>query len=126
MENRTPWKSNSLISEKSFLFSLEIMKLYRKLKEGKEYDIGRQILRAGTSIGANVSEALAAQSKKDFISKMSIASKESRETHYWLLLINESRLITYDLRPLLSNCEEIMRILTAIVKTSKEKLKTEN
>jgi len=126
MENRTPWKSNSLIGEKSFTFSLEILKLYRVLKEKKEYDIGRQILRSGTSIGANVSEALAAQSKKDFISKMAIASKESRETHYWLLLIKESKLINADIRPLLVLCEELMRILTAIVKTSTKNLKTEN
>ncbi|MBK7410463.1 MAG: four helix bundle protein [Saprospirales bacterium] len=126
MKNRTPWKSNSLIEEKSFSFSLKIIGLYRKLKDQKEYDIGRQILRSGTSIGANVSEALAAQSKKDFISKMAIASKESRETHYWLRLLKESHLAPIDLNPMLSDCEEIIRILTAIVKTSIENLKTEN
>ncbi|MBK8489430.1 MAG: four helix bundle protein [Saprospirales bacterium] len=126
MKNRTPWKSNSLIEEKSFSFSLKIIGLYRKLKDQKEYDIGRQILRSGTSIGANVSEALAAQSKKDFISKMAIASKESRETHYWLRLLKESHLAPIDLNPMLSDCEEIIRIQTAIVKTSIENLKTEN
>ncbi|MBK6905375.1 MAG: four helix bundle protein [Saprospirales bacterium] len=125
MENGTPFKPKSVIGDKSFSFALKILNLYKELKNAKEYDIGRQILRSGTSIGANVSEALAAQSRRDFISKMAIASKESRETNYWLFLLKESRLTNYDLKPLLTDCDEILRILTAIVKTS-QKNQTEN
>ena len=126
MKKSTPFRSNSVIGEKSFSFALKILTLYKELKNLREYDIGRQILKSGTSIGANVSEALAAQSKRDFISKMAIASKESRETYYWLHLLKEGDLIQYDLNPLLFECDEILRILTAIVKTSQKNDPTKN
>jgi four helix bundle protein len=125
MEKGTPFKQKNVIGDKSFDFALKILFLYRELKTIREYDIGRQILRSGTSIGANVSEALAAQSKKDFISKMAIASKESRETFYWLHLIKKGNLTSFNLDPLLKDCDEILRILTAIVKTS-QKNQTKN
>ena len=76
------------------------------------------MLRSGTSIEANVEEAIAAQSKKDFIAKMSISSKEARETKYWLRLLNESKYINIDYLEYLKDIEEIINILTAIVKTS--------
>lgn len=79
-------KTNNTILEMSFEFSLQIIRLYKQLIEKKEYVLSKQVLRSGTSIGANVEEANAAQSKKEFIAKMSIASKEAKETRYWLRL----------------------------------------
>jgi four helix bundle protein len=76
-------------------------------------------LRSGTSIGANVEEALAGQSRKDFTSKLSIASKEARETRYWLRLLQASQMMKHEYSEYLSDIEEIIRILTAIVKTLK-------
>lgn len=76
----------NLIANKTFDFALSIIDLYIKLKKENEFIISKQIMRSGTSIGANVEEAIAAQSKKDFINKLSIASKEARETKYWLKL----------------------------------------
>lgn len=85
-------KTNNLIADKTFEFSLQIISLFIQLRAENEYVLSKQVLRSGTSIGANVSEAMAAQSKKDFINKMSIASKEARETKYWLRLLNQSEL----------------------------------
>lgn len=107
----------NVVRDKSFDFALRIIDLYKYLRyEKKEYVMSKQLLRSGTSIGANVEEAQAAQSKRDFISKMSIASKESRETHYWLRLLKYSSYISKD--DLLNDCEEIIRLLTSIVKSS--------
>lgn len=83
-----------------------------------EYVLSKQLLKSGTSIGANIEEALAGQSKKDFIAKMAIASKEARETKYWLLLIKESKLVEGDVSDYLNGIEEMIKILTSIVKTS--------
>lgn len=80
------------ILELSFRFSIEIIKLYKQLTGQKEFILSKQLLRSATSIGANVEEANAAQSKRDFIAKMSIASKEARETRYWLWLLDQSKL----------------------------------
>jgi len=96
-----------------------IIEVYKKLKEEHEFILSKQLLRSGTSIGANVFEAEAAQSKADFISKMSIASKEARETMYWLLLLEKSELVKMDYEPASKECESIIKILTSIVKTSK-------
>lgn len=85
-----------------------------------EYVLSKQFLRSATSIGANVNEATAAQSKKDFISKMSIASKEARETKYWVTLFEKSQIVILDYKSLLKEIDEISRILTSIVKTSSE------
>ena len=85
-------KTNNLIADKTFEFSLQIISLFIQLRAENEYVLSKQVLRSGTSIGANVSEAMAAQSKKDYINKMSIASKEARETKYWLRLLNQSEL----------------------------------
>ena len=98
----------SLVQQKSFTFALKIIKLYTKLQENREYVLSRQLLRSGTSIGANVTEATAGQSRKDFL-KMSIASKEARETRYWLELFKESELAPVDVTEQLSDVDELIR-----------------
>jgi four helix bundle protein len=108
----------SLVQQKSFAFALRIIKLYTKLLENREYVLSRQLLRSGTSIGANVTEATAGQSRRDFLAKMSIASKEARETKYWLELFKESDLAPVDVSEELRAVEELIRILTSIVKTT--------
>lgn len=112
----------SIVQQKSFQFSLKIIALYKKLNAEKEYIISKQLLRSGTSIGANIEEALAGQSKRDFIAKMSISSKEARETKYWLRLLKESELTNIDVKDLLDDIHELIRLLTAIVKTSQQNL----
>src|SRR5690349_9012736 len=102
--------AESLIRKKSFEFALVIISLYRKLQEQREYVLSKQLLRSGTSIGANVEEACAGQSRKDFLAKMSIASKEARETKYWLLLLHHSKLVDIDVTNELREADEIIRI----------------
>ena len=113
-------KTENKILELSFEFSLQIIQLYKILVEKKEFVLSKQLLRSGTSIGANVEEGIAAQTRKDFITKMSIASKEARETRYWLRLLDKSKLVDLDYSPYLSSIEHIINILTKIVKTSQE------
>ena len=108
----------NIILTKTFEFSISIIKLYSILIENKEYVLSKQLLRSATSVGSNAEEATAGQSRKDFISKMSIASKEARESLYWLRLLQKSQLVKYDFTPHLSQAEEIVRIITAIVKSS--------
>jgi four helix bundle protein len=117
----TEIKSN-IIRDKSFVFALKIIELSASLKKDSNYEIASQVLRSGTSIGANVEEAQAAQSRKDFISKLSISSKEARETKYWLRLIKESKITNYKIDELINECDELVSILTKIVKTSSEKI----
>ena len=112
----------NIIKEKSFEFALEIIKLYKLLRQKKEYVISKQLLRSGTSVGANVVESEAAQSRKDFLSKMSIASKEARETEYWLNLLNQSDLVDINLQKYLDEIYSIINILTKIVKTTSKSL----
>lgn len=111
-------KTQNIIVEKSFNFSLSVIEFYKRLIEVHEYVLSKQVLRSATSIGANVEEAIAGQSRRDFISKMSIASKEARETKYWIRLLEKSQFIKYDYGLLLKEIEQIINILTAIVKTS--------
>ncbi|MBN1967675.1 MAG: four helix bundle protein [Anaerolineae bacterium] len=110
--------SKSIIQQKSFKFALEIIALYKTLQNQKEYVLSKQLLRSGTSIGANVEEASAGQSRRDFLAKMVIASKEARETRYWLRLPQESGLAAVDVSDALKHVDELVRILTAIVKTT--------
>ncbi len=112
---------DSIVSQKSFDFALRIINLYKYLKENKkEFILSKQLLRSGTSIGANIQEALGGQSKKDFISKISVAYKESRETLYWINLLNKSGYLNQTQScSLISDCEEIIKIITKILKTSK-------
>ncbi len=110
--------ADSAIRIKSFKFALQVIKLACKLQDKREFVISNQLLRYGTSIGANVEEAQAGQSKKDFIAKMAIASKEARETKYWLRIVREAGLGDLAVDHELELVEELIRILTAIVKTS--------
>ena len=115
---------DNIILDKSFSFAVRIVKLYKHLSNDKrEYILSKQLLRCGTSIGANINEAQAGQSKADFIAKMSIASKEARETKYWIeLLIKTDYLVINEnhVQSLLSDIEEIIKLLTSIVKSSME------
>lgn len=90
------------------------------LIEQKEYVLSKQLLKSGTSVGANIEEALAGFSKKDFLYKMSISSKEARETRYWLKLLKFSKIADLELDSYLHDVEQIINILTSIVKTTKE------
>ena len=114
----------SVLKEKSYQFALRIIKLYKYLvSENKEYVLSKQILRAGTSIGANVEEANQAQSKADFIYKLSISQKEAFETDYWLRLMRDSEYLTEaQADSLLNDCRELQKLLTASIKTAKENL----
>lgn len=112
------------IAALSFEFAIQIVKLYGTLVANKEFVLSKQLLRSGTSIGANVAEAGAAQSKRDFATKMAIASKEARETKYWLLLLEKSKLVDVDLTNQLKEVESIIRVLSKIVKTTQNNLKT--
>lgn len=111
------------IDDRTFKFSLQIIKLYKHLYNEREYIMSKQLLRSGTSIGANVEEAQAAQSRKDFISKMSIASKEARESKYWIKLLRHSGyLVNFkESDDLLSEANNIVNIITKIVKSTKER-----
>ena len=112
------------IRSRTFEFSVQVIELYKFLQfEKKEYVLGKQLLRSGTSIGANVEEATAAQSKKDFIAKMNIALKEARETNYWLRLLKRTGFIKKD--NLINESSEIMNILGAIIRTSRKNLASE-
>ena len=110
-----------VIRTKSYQFALEIVKLSRQLAdERKEFVLSKQVLRSGMSIGANVEESKQAQSRVDFIHKLSIANKEAFETNYWLRLLRDSNLIDEQIaRSLLADCDEIQRILVASIKTAK-------
>lgn len=115
----------NVIADKSKGFALRIIKLYRYLKDEKrEYILSKQLLRSGTSIGANVKEALRGQSKKDFLSKMNIALKEVSESEYWLELLHESGYMNKEqFDSIYCDCQEIIKLLTSIVKTTNESLK---
>jgi len=108
---------------KSYAFALRIVKLYRYLcDEKKEFVLSKQIVRSGTSIGANVEEAIGGQSK-DFLSKMSIAYKEARETHYWLRLLRDSDIL--DVKhadSVIEDCEELLKLSGSIIRTTKSKI----
>ncbi|GAB1370254.1 four helix bundle protein [Candidatus Kapaibacterium sp.] len=112
----------SPILEKSFEFALQIIELYKQLRKRKEYVLSKQLLRSGTSIGANSQEASKAQTKPDFLTKSNIALKEAQETYYWLSLLNKSKLVELDYSEYLKNCDELIKILSSIVKTTKERL----
>ena len=111
----------SILLTKSKAFALRIVRLYKYLRERKESVIAKQMLRAGTSIGANIAESRYAQSKTDFVSKLQIALKEAAETEYWLELLRDGELVdpssAFD--TLLADCTELIKLLTASVKTAK-------
>jgi four helix bundle protein len=111
----------SILRDKSFAFALQIVRLSQELQQNqKEFVLSKQILRSGTAIGALVREGEFAQSKSDFINKLSIALKEANETEYWILLLQESKLIKDELADSLqSDCKELIAMLVASVKTAK-------
>ncbi len=116
-------KSN-VIQDKSYAFAIRIVKLYQALiKSGIEKYLCQQLLHSGTSIGANIEEAIGGQSDKDFLAKMSIAYKEARETKYWLRLFKDTDLLNFkSADSLLADCEELLKLLGAIQTTMKSKL----
>lgn len=117
-------KTDNVIAVKTKLFAIRIIRLYQHLHKKDKGAIDalfRQLLRSGTSIGANVHEAVRAQSKKDFESKMNIALKEASETDFWLEILMETDYLTKDeFSSINSDCVEIIKILTAILNTSKK------
>ncbi len=117
-------KTGNVVVEKSYDFALRIVSMRRIMREEwREYDMARQLLRSGTSIGANVEEAVGGQSKRDFLAKMQIAYKEARETHYWLRLIRDSGQTTAGrMSPLLEACEELIRLTGSICITTRRSL----
>lgn len=114
-------EKENIIKAKTYKFALNTIKLFKELQGEKEFVLSKQLLRAATSIGANVEEGVQAQSKSDFIHKFSIAQKEAFEVHYWLRLLNDSHYLTQNQStPLMEECIEIQKIITAILKTSKQ------
>ena len=111
-----------IIQDKSFTFAVRIVNLCRYLREQKkEYILSKQLVRSGTSVGANIAEAQQAQSKADFISKMNVALKEAYETNYWLRLLYATEYLkTKEYESVIADCEELEKLLIAIVKTAKK------
>ena len=118
----------SIVGEKSLAYAKRIAKCYRYLKDNKKESVmSKQLLRSGTSIGANVREGIYAQSRKDFISKMNIALKEAGETGYWLEVIHSAEYLTDDeFESMRADNEELVRLLTAIIKTTKGRSEEDN
>ena len=118
----------SIVGDKSYSFALEIIKLYTGLTiTAKEYVLSKQILRSGTSVGANINEAISSVSKRDFVHKLSIALKEARETNYRLNLLKDSNCINLTIHQELSiRFTEIMKILSSIILTTKERYLKQN
>lgn len=115
----------SLVYTKAFKFAINIVNMYKYLsRQQNEYILSKQILRSGTSIGANIREALQASSNRDFLMKMNIALKEASETNYWLELLKATDYLDVKVsESLISDCNELNKILASIVKTTKENMK---
>ena len=114
-------KDNNIVYEKSLNFAVRIVKVYQFLcSEKKEYTMSKQLLRSGTSIGANISEAGSAESRPDFIHKLAISQKEAYETRYWLILLHRTGYLTEkQFQSLISDCYDLIRLLSAIAVTLK-------
>ncbi|MDQ3633688.1 MAG: four helix bundle protein [Acidobacteriota bacterium] len=114
----------NVLKDKSYRFALRIVKLYKYLaNEKKEYVLSKQVLRSGTSIGANITEGNQAQSKADFVHKLSIAHKEAFETEYWLCLLRDTEFLTEkQTESLITECKELQKLLTTSIKTAKNNL----
>lgn len=115
-------KTENIIVDKSKAFAVRIVKLYKYLcEEKKEFVLSKQLLRSGTSIGANVKEAIRGQSKDDFAYKLNISLKEASETEYWLELLFETEYITkQQFNSIITDCTELIKILTSIIKSTKK------
>ena len=122
-KERNEQMTESVIFTKAKAFALRIVRLYKYLRDRKESVIAKQMLRAGTSIGANIAESRYAQSKSDFTAKLQIALKEAAETQYWLELLRDAELVKSDkaFTSLCNDCTELIKLLTSSVKTAKEK-----
>ena len=114
-------KESNVVKEKSYAFAVRIVKACRHLvEEKKEYVLSKQLLRSGTSIGANVEEAIGGQSAKDFFAKLSISYQEARETHYWIRLLTDTEYLTPNQsESLLHDADELLKIIGSIIKTLK-------
>ena len=113
--------TGNVIVDKSKAFALQIIRLYQKLSEEHEFILARQVLKSGTSIGANVKEAVHGQSKPDFYAKMNVALKEAGETEYWLELLYEGGFIDFDtFTDVYAGCQELISLLTAVTKSERE------
>ena len=114
---------DNVVRDKSYAFAVRIVNLYKYLcEEKKEYVLSKQILRCGTSIGANIEEAIGGQSEKDFFAKLTIAYKEARETHYWLRLLTDTRFLSEtESTSMITDVEELLKIIGSIQKTMKKK-----
>ena len=112
----------NIVKDKSFELAKEIVFIFQHLiKDKHEYILSKQLLRSGTSVGANTVEGVAGRSRKDFINGLSIAYKEARETFFWLLLLKETKLLSDEkANPVLSTCDEVIRILCSILKTTNQ------
>ena len=121
MQNEVTMEQNPVV-DKSFRFAVRIVNLYKyMIREHKEYVLSKQILRCGTSIGANIAEGQRGQSKADFAAKMNIALKEATETNYWLRFLHATDYLTkIEFNSLSSDCLELEKLLTAIIKTTKK------
>ena len=119
-------KTNILV-DKSFKFAVRIVNLYKHLSQTKkEFVLSKQLLRSGTSIGANISESQDAQSKADFISKLSISLKEAKETKYWIELLRETDFLREkEAFDILKDLIELIKLLTSIIKTTKGNISNE-
>jgi hypothetical protein len=117
-------KTDNLIQQKSYAFAIRIVNVYKFLVSDKhEYVLSKQLLRCGTSIGANIEEAIGGQSEKDFFAKLSIDNKEARESHYWIRILKDTDYLTAQQSDsLIKDCEEILKIIGAIQKTLKNKI----
>ena len=112
----------NVVEEKSFQFAIRIVRLYQYLRsKKKEFVLSKQLLRSGTSIGANIAEAQQAQSRADFLSKINIALKEAAETEYWLRLLRATDYMAEkEFRSIYDDCEQVKKLLVSIVKSTKE------
>lgn len=112
-------RDDNVIQQKSYAFAIRVVKLYRHLSQDKkEFVLSKQLLRSGTSIGANLEEGIGGQTRKDFAAKMNIAYKEARESRYWIRLLRDTDYLEpKEAESILNDCDEIVRILAAIVKT---------
>ncbi len=116
----------NVIADKSKAFAIRIVRLYQFLHKQQEFVLSRQLLRSGTSIGANVKEAIRGQSEADFYAKFNIALKEASETEYWLELLHETGFLPSDMfKSIYADCQEVIRILVAITKKQKESMSYE-
>ncbi|MES2412072.1 MAG: four helix bundle protein [Bacteroidota bacterium] len=112
-------KKDNIVQIKSYAFAIRIIKVYKHLcDDKKEFVLSKQLLRCGTSIGANIEEAIGGQSDKDFYSKLTISYKEARETHYWIRLLKDTNYLSEeDSNNLLKDTDELLRIIGSIQKT---------